>query len=363
MADNSSTTSALCPTPPCIRVVKPGSCILDDDERALRDRIALRLAGRLSVRDMAPLDTSVVSQEAEVVGYLYFVPIGSTRQVSLDELDDRPTVIIWRGNPPRDLPARAGLVNICMGDPSALSRIIGFFHQVLPSKSIVGEVSRPGGKSRAVLGENGVDWVRLAVDVRLFAFPELSERGIGHYVLPHLRAILASGFSSSPSLLVDSVQCVPETVKDLAEAYRCRVISLDEARNERFDIVHLPDPVTILPGYDSPLRCRPESRVTSALFYDLIPLRVPDQHLDRWDPRSRSVYLNRLAQVGVHDCHLFAISECTRRDLIELLSVEPTRVTTILAGQNYNVKRNYGPQGGRAAAVTKRRHGIRHPFF
>lgn len=342
-----------------IGVITKCGAPVDDPEKILRERIASRLAKNFSLVDVDLLERNESNDEVPFAAFLYFPSIGPNPQLYLDQLEEKPTVVVWRGNPPRKLPSRAACMNVCLGDPNALSRIVGFMDQLLS-----GTESHLGARVGHTKGRGGFGGVvKLAVDVRLFAFPELSERGIGHYVLPHLQAILSSGLPLEPSLLVDSTQILPESVAQLAREFHCRVVSLDVARDERFDIVHLPDPVTILPGYDSPLRSRPRSTITSALFYDLIPLRVRDQHFDRWDPLSRSVYLNRLAQVAAHDCHIFAISECTRRDLIEVLGIPPGRVTTILAGQNYTAQRHHTTLGRTVPAGITARYGIRSPFF
>lgn len=208
----------------------------------------------------------------------------------------------------------------------------------------------------------------LAIDLRLFRYPELAERGIGHYVLPHVRAILVAYLAFETTLLVDNLESIPSVVDELASQFSCRVLTIDEAQRERFDIVHLPDLVTLLPGYDSPLRCRPPATVTTGIFYDLIPLRVPDQHIDRWDTRSRESYRNRLAQIAAHRCHLFSISECTKRDLVTLLGINPESVTPIFAGRNFDdslVNGNISHTGVDDESPTRVRQtfGITQPFF
>jgi glycosyltransferase involved in cell wall biosynthesis len=205
--------------------------------------------------------------------------------------------------------------------------------------------------------------VSLAVDVRLFAYPELGERGIGHYVEPHLRSTFRAGTPINVTLIVDREGDVHPLISRLSVEFGCRVASLERVRDEVFDIVHIPDPMTILPGYDSPLRSRPRSDVTTTLFYDLIPLRIADQHIDRWDQRSREVYLNRLEQVTQSDCHIFSISDCTRVDLISLAGIDPERITTIHAGCNFQAE--FSDRGVDQDSIRdiSSRHGIRLPFF
>ena len=205
--------------------------------------------------------------------------------------------------------------------------------------------------------------ITLAVDTRLFRYAELSERGIGHYVLPHLRAILESGLNLRTTFLIDNRDSIPEIVGELASEFHCRLVTIDEAQPEQFDIAHLPDLVTLLPGYDSPLRCRPPATITTGIFYDLIPLKVPDQHIDRWDPRSCEMYRNRLAQVAAHRCHLFSISECTKRDVVTFLGVHPDTVTTIFAGRNFSDFPSSTFTDRSTLDVVSQRFRITGPFF
>ena len=66
--------------------------------------------------------------------------------------------------------------------------------------------------------------------------------------------------------------------------------------------------------------------IRAATLFDLIPLRLPDHYLR--DPRFARWYHARLATMRECD-HLLAISECSRRDAIELLDIDPARITTI----------------------------------
>jgi len=66
--------------------------------------------------------------------------------------------------------------------------------------------------------------------------------------------------------------------------------------------------------------------VRTATLYDLIPLRFNEHYLR--DARVRAWYSGMQASLREYD-HLLAISEATRRDAIELLGIDPARITTI----------------------------------
>lgn len=70
-------------------------------------------------------------------------------------------------------------------------------------------------------------------------------------------------------------------------------------------------------------------QLLSTTLYDLIPLRFPDHYLA--DETARRRYLFQLQQLRRYDL-LFAISESTRRDAIDLLGIEGSRIVTIHGG-------------------------------
>ena len=67
----------------------------------------------------------------------------------------------------------------------------------------------------------------------------------------------------------------------------------------------------------------------SATLYDLIPLRFPDYYLA--DPIYKQWYFEKLETLRECD-HLLAISGSTRTDAIDLLGIDPERITTIWGG-------------------------------
>lgn len=97
--------------------------------------------------------------------------------------------------------------------------------------------------------------------------------------------------------------------------------------------------------------------VRSATLYDLIPLRFPEHYLA--DPNFSRWYLRCIGVARTCD-HLLAISESTRQDAIELLGIEPSRVTTIWgdAGAQFSAE----PVGDDEAHAFRRRWRLNHGF-
>ena len=93
--------------------------------------------------------------------------------------------------------------------------------------------------------------------------------------------------------------------------------------------------------------------VRTATLYDLIPLRFPDYYLA--DPAYKSWYLEKLDTL--RDCErILAISEATRADAIELLGLDPQRVTTIRGGIDAVFRRQ--PVSAQDAGALRARLGI-----
>ncbi|QCO19936.1 glycosyltransferase (plasmid) [Azospirillum brasilense] len=106
------------------------------------------------------------------------------------------------------------------------------------------------------------------------------------------------------------------------------------------------------------ISARPAGQVMSATLYDLIPLRFPEHYfqnlgLERW-------YRNRLKWLRQADL-LLAISEASRRDAIDLLGIDPSRVVSIHGG----ISKHFKPVAdqGEARRGLRARYGINRDGF
>jgi glycosyltransferase involved in cell wall biosynthesis len=92
----------------------------------------------------------------------------------------------------------------------------------------------------------------------------------------------------------------------------------------RYDIYHFQSPV-----FASLVRHRRPAIVT---VYDLIPLRYPACYSDS----RRQLVKRRLTAPNEAD-HIIAISQSTKRDLIQLLGIDPGKIDVILLGINRKI--------------------------
>ncbi len=88
-----------------------------------------------------------------------------------------------------------------------------------------------------------------------------------------------------------------------------------------FHSVRLPEQPK-LAHWTYPLPMRVEGALNIYTLHDLVPLRLPYTTLDR-----KRRYLRLVRRIAAVADHIVTVSECSRRDIIELLGVPPERVT------------------------------------
>lgn len=200
--------------------------------------------------------------------------------------------------------------------------------------------------------------ITIGVDARTLTYPETMERGIGHYTLNHLREVITQRPEWQFVLYRDEGKDTEPLLK-LKEFPNVRFGITGEQRSDDLSLYHIADPMTILPGFDSPFLIAPPIP-QSAVFYDLIPIVKHEMHFDRWEPWRKSSYERRLAELKRSGTYILAISECTRQDLFRMTGYPLERSVAIMAGIN----RAQG-QPPTAAAIDEvlRKYGIRTPFF
>lgn len=195
---------------------------------------------------------------------------------------------------------------------------------------LIQNAEMPEQKSAGVVhgARSSIRPLKIAVDCRSLYFPEISERGIGAYT----KAFLSSLAETSPDWEI--TLCVerheePELLRTLKDFANVRNAYWDEIAIDHFDLVHLTDQMSMLLGYDAPLRLLPRNVVSTLTFYDIIPLALSHLFYDTWPERMKEVYRKRLDQVRASSSHIFAISENTKKDLINYAHVKEERITTI----------------------------------
>ena len=173
--------------------------------------------------------------------------------------------------------------------------------------------------------------MHIAFDCSGITCPFNSTRGIGRYTRHHLAHLLESNDEIQLTLL-------HETSADLTLLgpfieKGAKIKSYDALKNLDFDILHIPDPMTIIAGRPTLLDHAPEYK-TTVTFYDLIPLVLAEQHFYYYSAGLSRAYLKRLAQVRNSAKKVFAISNNTRNDLLRITEIEPQRIVNIQAGSN-----------------------------
>ncbi|MBL8731167.1 MAG: glycosyltransferase [Planctomycetes bacterium] len=194
--------------------------------------------------------------------------------------------------------------------------------------------------------------LRVGIDLRTLAQADSTARGIGKYTEQHLAALAAA----APD--VQFVGYVGDLRDRLPAALRranFTTRALDDYREQQVDLVHVPDPMNMSFGFDSPLRVlrHPKTTVT---FHDLTPLHHYVRH---WPRRNREAYHDRLRQLVQSDCELLTNSVFTAEDLIRHTGVDRARVTPILAGLHHGDRP--APATATIAAV-QHQLGVRQPF-
>lgn len=194
--------------------------------------------------------------------------------------------------------------------------------------------------------------LRVGVDLRTLAQADSTARGIGKYTEQHLAALA----DAAPDVqFVGYVGDVRDRLPAPLRRANFITCPLDDYRPEQVDLVHVPDPMNMSFGFDSPLRAlrHPKTTVT---FHDLTPLH---HYVRQWPRRNREAYHDRLRQLVRSDCELLTNSVFTAEDLIRHTGVDRARVTPILAGLHHGDRPAPAPD---TIAAMQRQLGVQQPF-
>jgi len=202
--------------------------------------------------------------------------------------------------------------------------------------------------------------IHIGFDMRSMAYPEVFERGIGHYAVNHLRALAELLPEYRFTMFTESDEPVVPLLP-LAELPNVQMCCYDDLPLDPPDLYHIPDPVSMLPHYDSPFRLAPPGRPLSALFHDLIPLILHELHSDLWAPCTRAAYFTRLDQMRRSNALILTNSEHTRKDLHEHTSIPLERIVAVMAGLNQ--KKYDGPPSAAEISAVLARYHLTQPFF
>lgn len=99
---------------------------------------------------------------------------------------------------------------------------------------------------------------------------------------------------------------------------------------------------------------------TVAMLYDLIPLRFPAEYLPRRAVFGRANYAWQMRRLRRAD-HLIAISEATRRDAVELLGIDPRRISVVHLAVDDALFQPADPEHARA--WVRQQFQVDRPYF
>ncbi|MCL4371408.1 MAG: glycosyltransferase family 4 protein [Chloroflexi bacterium] len=165
--------------------------------------------------------------------------------------------------------------------------------------------------------------MRIAIDVRLVSY---AQGGISQYTIRLVRALV--GLQSGDELLLLESRKAPTGQFWPAAVRRSRLATPPHHPREQIalpiELLRLPADVLHSPDFIPPFRRRCRSVVT---IHDLAFLRFP--HLLTPDSGR---YYGQVARAVQSADQVIAVSHATKRDLLELLSVDPEKVTVVHSG-------------------------------
>jgi len=193
--------------------------------------------------------------------------------------------------------------------------------------------------------------MRLGIDATYLLEPRKS--GVETYTLNLVRALFALPDRPETFLYAAGAAVPPDAAPLFRAADRARVSRVPRLWlrlrmpfamwRDRVSVAHFPG--TLLPAW---LPC---PAVTT--FYDLAAYRYPEMY----DPSERPIYERLIPASAARSAALIAISESTKRDLIEFLRVPEAKITVTPLG----VDPRFAPVT--AAAAIAERLGLKQPYL
>jgi glycosyltransferase involved in cell wall biosynthesis len=197
----------------------------------------------------------------------------------------------------------------------------------------------------------------VVVDVRALQAHDHASRGIGRYTFELISAIEQADPTLVRAFVADPMFPMHEQVLRLLPTGKLRRSDDPEFTAHPPRVFHVTSPFVEgdRPAVILPAWARGPDTFVVATVYDLIPARFPEIYLS--DPAIASIYQSRHEFLRTCDS-LFAISEATKMDFSELLSIPAERVLTIhgaAAPQFSALLATDADQGGPASVEAVRR--------
>lgn len=193
------------------------------------------------------------------------------------------------------------------------------------------------------------------------AGPMVGRGGISRYVGPLVRALIASAGALDIRLILRrGWQQAPGVEQLELLAPVTRLAMPDRALTGWWNCTghSLPLPSRLWGRFDCYLSTSLMSPVLSrgavlSIIYDLIPLRLPALFPDH------AMFREQICRVCERSSALIAISDCTKRDLIDLMDIEPDRIHVVYPGRIQDIQRPRPDQ----VAATMEQYAIKEPYI
>ena len=199
----------------------------------------------------------------------------------------------------------------------------------------------------------------IGLDIRSHSFKEVCERGIGHYAINHLRALAKLTPAWNYKLLHDGDK-LPAFLEPLRDLPNMHSHKYDDVYDIDLDLLHIPDPMSMLPHLDSPFRIAPRDVPISVLMHDIIPMVLKHMHMDHWSNETKQAYMSRLSQMTLLSSVILTNSEATKNDLVNIVGIPEEKIRAVMAG--LHMQHSLPPDTRTIAAVLSK-FTLSDPFF
>ncbi|MEQ1632796.1 MAG: glycosyltransferase, partial [Planctomycetota bacterium] len=200
-----------------------------------------------------------------------------------------------------------------------LPQLCAYSQRLRTSFVLLARCAKAAATASAVLTPARPATAILGIDLRTVAYADSTSRGIGHYTIHHLAAVAARAPDLHLRCYLPHDAAMPAALL-LPNVSRAEV---DDYRAADVDLVHVPDPMNLSIGFDSPLRTF-RHELTTVTFHDLTPLR---HYIAQWPPQNREAYLDRVRQIEKSATHLLCNSQFTADDVVATLHRDAATVT------------------------------------
>ena len=201
----------------------------------------------------------------------------------------------------------------------------------------------------------------IGVDARTLSDPGSVSRGIGHYTVYHLEALAREQPDWMFLLFVEDPEARTWALDRLSALPNTEMRAMRDLSHTRIDLLHVPDLMGLPRKQRAPWEHLPPGIPYSVVFYDLIPLVLRDEFIDRWLPEERNNYLRRIGSLKHSKALILTISKHTKEDLVRYAAIGESRIVPIMAGLNHSAGDSH-PDQDRIQAVLDAQ-GLDHPFF